>query len=311
VDEPDSYETAVKTILNEPSLSNVILNTPNKRYTRVGLKIYTNSGPGLCTPLALTKEVINNLVELGYQKQNLFILDLDEYRLRESGYLPSLSIKDNTFYGVTVIPLLSHENLDSNWFYESPLPKNEKIDNLLSIDSDRYLLPDNDGDRRSLLPAPLILDADYWINLPVFTDHSNIGLNGALANGTLWNITNNARFLLNSNTGQIGMAEIAAIPEIKEKWILNIGSVAQIQYIGGPEYRSFYTISEGLIIASQNALVMDYFVLRKINEARLKNGFLPLRIPKYFDFSQKLGLFSPKNDKIKIVNLVTPIVSKY
>ena len=260
-----------------------------KKTTKIGLKVYTNSGAGICTPTHLTKDIINQLIEIGYLHENIFITDLDRNKLRECEYLPSLSNPELFFHGVRVIPLLDSNTLDTSWSYESPLPQNEKMNHEIHLESSFLFRAGLELDRRSLLPAPLILDTDFWINLPIFTDHYSLGLNGALLNGTLWNISNNDRFFLNPNSGNIGIAEIASIPELKDKWILNIGSLIRLQYIGGPEFNSLYNTDLNKLIVSTNPLCIDHYVLKLMNKNRIQNGFLPFEVPPYFKFAKNLG----------------------
>ena len=66
---------------------------------KVGLKIYADSGPGLATPIPLVKAVISALVRRGFEPQNIFLVGLNQLRLRMTGYLPSLVSGDSPFKG--------------------------------------------------------------------------------------------------------------------------------------------------------------------------------------------------------------------
>ena len=55
---------------------------------RVGIKVYTNSGAGMATPVELTEAVIDQLERRGYKRGDVTIVDMSRRKLRESGYLP-------------------------------------------------------------------------------------------------------------------------------------------------------------------------------------------------------------------------------
>jgi len=188
-----NYDRAVEALISdfERTSHHRLVPGPKKR---VGLKVYTDSGPGLATPIPLVKAVIAALERRGFDNRNIFLVGLNQMRLRMTHYLPSLVTGKTSFAGNPIYVLESNRYYDPVWFYDSPLP--ERFDLILAKQQTQDV-PDNtttDEDRKSFLATPLFLDADFWINLPVYTDHPTLGVNGALVNATLWNASNTARF---------------------------------------------------------------------------------------------------------------------
>src|SRR5688500_6631252 len=90
---------------------------------RVGLKIYTDSGPGMATPVPLVKAVISSLEHRGFDRKNIFLVGLNQLRLRMTGYLPSLVTGKSPFNEHQIYVLESGRYYDPVWFYDSPLPQ--------------------------------------------------------------------------------------------------------------------------------------------------------------------------------------------
>ena len=136
---------------------------------------------------------------------------------------------------------------DPTWFYDSPLPT--RFDPILNEKAVEEAAGGKaqttvDEDRKSFLDTPLFLDSDFWINLPVYTDHPVLGINGALVNATLWNASNTLRFFRSPANAPAAVAEMAAIPELRATWVFSLVSLERYQFIGGPYFNSLYTLSE-------------------------------------------------------------------
>ncbi len=271
---------------------------------RVGLKIYTDSGPGLATPIPLVKAVIAGLERRGFTDQNIFLVGLNQLRLRLTGYLPSLVTGETPFKNERIYVLESGKFYDPVWFYDSPLPA--RFDPIVAqksvegVDSNTSV----EQDRKSFLATPLFLDADFWINLPVYTDHPTLGVNGSLVNATLWNASNTARFFRSPANAPAAVAEMSAIPELRQTWIFTIASLEKYQYIGGPYFNSLYTESEPLLWLSTDPVYLDSLMEGRMNNAREHNGFKPISDEIHtLDFAEQLGVGSEKNLPSRIIRI--------
>jgi hypothetical protein len=271
---------------------------------KVGLKIYSDSGPGMATPTALVRAVIAALERRGYQNKNIFLVGLNQLRLRMTGYLPSLVTGETPFKGNPVFVLESNRYYDPVWFYDSPLP--ERFDPIFAAHQTEGV-PNNstkDEDRKSFLATPLFLDTDFWINLPVYTDHQVLGVNGALVNATLWNASNTARFFRSPATAPAAVAEMSAIPELRQTWLFSIASLEHYQYIGGPFFNSLYSKSEPLVWLGTDPVMMDALMRAKINLARRKEGFEPISDEiRTLEFAETLGVGSTLVGEAKMIDV--------
>ena len=293
------YQQAVEALFKAWEQKNDLRPGPKGK---IGLKVYTNSGPGLATPRPLVRSVIDALVKRGWQRENIFILDLNERLLRKSGFLPKLSQGGSDFDGVPVYALESEEYFDPKWYYESPLPSSALQFFPPEITSNTATALEED--RKSFLPVPLLLEADLWINLPVVTDHPALGISGTLANATVWNISNYRRFLLNPANAPVAIAEIAAIPELQRSWAFTLVTLERYQFIGGPAFNFLYTHSEPALWLSANPVALDYLIYSKINQDRIRNNFKPIEPePLWFQYSKTLGLGNYTAETIQQITL--------
>lgn len=271
---------------------------------KVGLKVYTDSGPGMATPVPLVKAVMAALERRGFVHENIFLVGLNALRLRMTGYLPSLVSGSTPFAGNPVYVLESGRYYDPVWFYDSPLP--QRFDPIFAEQQTKDVpnTSTHDEDRKSFLATPLFLDADFWINLPVYTDHPTLAINGALVNATLWNASNTARFFRSPANAPAAVAEMSAIPELRETWIFTIASLEHYQFIGGPFFNSLYTVSEPVVWLSKDPVLMDAMMRDRMNAQRKRNGFEPINEEiRTLEFAETLGVGSTKTKNARVVRV--------
>jgi hypothetical protein len=162
---------------------------------------------------------------------------------------------------------------------------------LFSELSGRRSLDEGIKERKSFLAAPLLFEVDFWINLAVGVDDPALGIDGALANATLWNVSNSQRFLVNQATASAAVAEIAAIPELHERMVLHFVSLERYQFIGGPFFNSIYSRSEPRMWMSSDPIALDRLLYDRMNAMRLLEGFPEIQpLPRQFPFAASLGL---------------------
>lgn len=284
-----AYEEAVEALLVDFEQASGKPCTPGPK-GRVALKVSTVAGEGLSTPRALVQAVITALCKRGYTQEAICIFDQSERQLREAGFLPPLSMGTARLFGRS--PVYTLEDMgctDSQWFYESPLPPLLPV--VSSSSNWAQLIQAVGESKRSYLPAFLFFDVDFWINLPVVMDSAALGVAGALANATLWNVTNTARFWQSPSYAPVAVAEIAAIAEFKNSLAFTILSLEAYQYVGEARFNARYTASEKRLWLSKSAVFLDYAMLGRLNFCRRKKGFAPYEpTPRLFSYAQAIGL---------------------
>ncbi|MEM9157437.1 MAG: DUF362 domain-containing protein [Verrucomicrobiota bacterium] len=298
-----AYDRAVENLISRFERENDRKLLPKDK-KKVGLKVYSASGAGLSTPENLVEAVIQALARRGFERTDVFITDLHSKRMRESGFLPPLSHRSEYFNEVFVSPLDTGSYYHELWYYDSPVALPE-VNIWTSSGSSKPFWEKgaDDSDRKSFLPMPLMHEVDFWINLPCYSDHPTLGVNGCLMNATIWNASNTRRFLMNQTNAPVAVAEIGAIPELREKWALNIVSLERFQFVGGPVFNSMYTESEPLVLLSDNPVMLDAIMQEKINFYRRANGFAPLPEElKILAFSEQLGLGDRDVARMDLIN---------
>ena len=270
---------------------------------KVALKVYTASGAGLSTPQSLVKALAVALEQRGFARENILIVDNYTRGLRAAGYIAPLSVGSHSFEGMPVAMLEDGQYENPIWFYDNALPprRPRSFSSSPVLEEERSNIL-SEEERRSYLPTPMFLDADFWINLPVVTDHPVMTLNGTLVNATLHAVSNNERFLKSRATGPVAVAEIGAIPELREKWKFSILSLEGYQYIGGPTYNAHYVRSEPLLFLSTNPTALDAMALDRINGARKEMGFdaVDMTHP-MFEYAEALGLGFADESRIEMI----------
>lgn len=272
---------------------------------KAGIKVYTNSGSGIATPTELVKAVIDYLVKRGFKRSELFILDVSERELRESGFIPPLSRKEEIvhFEGVPIYILDTKKYYDELWYHESPLPAQSQLAHASELIGG-YGEESLGSERKSFLAKPLLTDVDFWINLPMVLDNQIFGITGALTNATLWTISNRERFFVSPANAPIAIAEIAAIPELKSGWVFSIITLERYQFIGGPVFNSLYTRSEPLLWMSVNPVVLDALMMDRINKHKEKNGFSRvIEDAPVFYYAKKMGLGEYDQNQVQWIHL--------
>ncbi|MGJ8653522.1 MAG: DUF362 domain-containing protein [Opitutaceae bacterium] len=274
---------------------------------KVGIKVNTRGGRGISPPNQLLRALIEAFEFRGFSRDRILIVDYSGHQLRQAGIMPSLSESVAVFDGCPVIALNSGNYYDTDWFYDSPLPPTlQQEPKVFGSFSRNQSLEEGDEARKSFLPQPLLFDVDFWVNCAVGIDDPALGIDGALANATLWNVSNSQRFLVNQATASAAVAEIAAIPELQERMILNFVSLERYQFIAGPFFNSLYSRSEPKLWMSSDPVAIDRLLLDRFNAWRLLEGFPEIYpVPRQLPFAASLGLGVYEKSKIEITPVHT------
>lgn len=156
----------------------------------------------------------------------------------------------------------------------------------------------------SYFSAILSKEVTKVINVPSLSDSFLTGLNGAIANMTLWNVDNWRRFTRAPNFGDPFLAEIYADPIVRDKVSLTILDALGLQFAGGPFPHPNFVRQNFSLFASQDPVAIDGTALRLIEEYRLAYKLPPItKVAAHVESAAIMGLGQGEEDQIDLIRI--------
>jgi len=131
------------------------------------------------------------------------------------------------------------------------------------------------GNACSLLSRIITDHARCWINIPKLKDHNLSGVSGCLKN-TFGVIHNPNKY--HGNHCDPYVADVNAIPLIRERFRLAVVDALTVQYHGGPGYKAEWCSKENCLLISRDPVAVDYIGWRMIEQLRKTHGLPPLEM---------------------------------
>jgi uncharacterized protein (DUF362 family) len=159
----------------------------------------------------------------------------------------------------------------------------------------------------SLLSRVLDEYTNVQVNLPVLKDHGLSGITCSLKN--LFGVIHNPN-KYHDNGCDPYIADLNALPQIREKQKLVICDALRVQYNGGPSYHPQWAENFGGIIVSDDPVALDFVGYKIIDKLRANRNIPTLekagRKPKHIFTSadEKHNLGKAKLEEIDLVEIV-------
>ena len=150
------------------------------------------------------------------------------------------------------------------------------------------------GSIGGLLSRILTTLTSVQVNLCILKDHNLAGLSGALKN--LYGAIHNPNKYHDGHCNPY-IADLNALPQIREKFRLTLCDALRVQYHGGPAFKSQWVENYGGILASFDPVALDFAGWRLLDQIRKAHGLSSLqqedRTPLYIltagDRTHRLG----------------------
>jgi len=268
----------------------------------VGIKVAASPGVQGGTHVEVVRAIARGLQAAGVPPDHIIVWDRNREDLLAAGY----SERDPNFRLQWIDPTTGY---DRDATLTAPV-----LGKLIWGDS-------KFGDRKSMRFEDLLGNGDqlsstsYYalvlskkvtkvINVPSLCDSFMSGINGALANMTLWNVDNWRRFVKDPYFGNPYLAEIYADAMVHDKVVLTIMDALDVQFAGGPFPNPNFTRPYGTIFASRDPVAIDATAMRVIDEYRVANK-LPQVAPVagHVESAASMGLGNFDEDSIEQVRV--------
>jgi len=224
----------------------------------VGIKVSTLAAPLHITHQAVLDAIAAGLRQAGVSATNIIVFDREPQKLAAAEYRAT---------GWRVEPVITGAGWDAGVFSDNSL-----VGKLIWGDLE-FGKPDPLS-TRSHLPQLVTRTITKLINVPVLQDHEATGLAGCLYNISLGLADNTRRFEQFGQRGDPAIADLAALPVLRAKLVLNICDAFVPGYAGGPSFKPQYSWPYGGLYFSRDPVALDGLCLDLL-EAKRRTDRLP------------------------------------
>ena len=257
----------------------------------VGIKINTSGAPLQVTRHEVVDAIVDGLQRAGVADANIIVWDRDSLKMRAGGYRAN---RDGP--GPRVLSVVSDTGYDPDVVYENKLVGKLIWGDLLFGTSD-------DLSTQSHLPKLLTRTITKLINVPVLMDHDGCGLAGCLYNVSLGAADNTRRFEATVR-GSSAPAEICAMPQVRQKLVLNIADALIGGYAGGPAFKPQYSWPYAGLYFSRDPVAVDALCLGLIDAKRKAAHVTDLGDrANHITVAPKLGLGQADRAQIELIEV--------
>ena len=226
----------------------------------VGIKISTLAAPLHVTHQAVLDAIAAGLQQAGVPATNIIVFDREPEKLTLAEYRAT---------AFRVESVIGRTGWDKDVFVENSL-----VGKLIWGDLE-FGKPDPLS-TLSHLPKLVTRTITKLINVPVLMDHDVAGLAGCLYNISLGLADNTRRFEQFGQRGDSIIAELAAVPVVRAKLVLNICDAFVAGYAGGPAFKPQYSWPYGGLFFSRDPVAIDTMCLELLAGKRQEERLPPI-----------------------------------
>lgn len=240
----------------------------------IGLKVNGLGGRGISTHAALTLAIAERLQQAGVRAGNILVWERDARSLAACGITVSTDANRMRCY-----------DSDVGGYEDQPVQC---------------------GATQVRLAKILTRECAMVINLPILKDHEMAGITFSMKN--MYGVVDKP-FLLHGGNCNPGVADVNAIPAVREKVWFTIGDAISSVYDGGPEFHPERLWYPNALVVGEDRVALDQIAWQMVERKRAEAGVPTLeaagRKPEYIrtaaDAAHRLGTNDP--GRIRLVEV--------
>jgi uncharacterized protein (DUF362 family) len=250
----------------------------------VGIKITAEPGPLLATHRPLIEAIVNGIRATGVPAANIHVFDHDPTKIREAG-MDGLATA-----------IINGTGWDADSFYTQNLVGKLIWGDLL------FQKADDDLSTQSHLPR-VLRRCTKLINVAVLRDHDATGIAGCLHNLSLGMVDNTRRFEIAGPPTDRAIAEINALPAVRQKAVLHVLDALTVAYTGNGTLKARYSTPAGILFLGTDPVAVDTLGLELLDAQRKENG-LPTAAEHatHIAVAARVGLGQANRDQIQVLS---------